>query len=771
MNKTILTFLVATVCLQAAAKDFVINAGQKVGIMFVPTSEPVAETALHMMQTDMSAVLSCDFFTTDDASQAQIITGIDSSHGIGSEGFHLWTEGGKLHVSGTDAHGLAYGLLEVSRLIGVSPWEWWADCTPLPLKQFRLKDGFSSSAAPQVRFRGIFINDEDWGIMPWATRQEPELAAEVLAGKYGKTSAKGIIGPKVNERIFQLLLRLRANYYWPAMHECTQPFFTIPGNREVAHRYGIYIGGSHCEPMACSTATEWPLRGVGKYNYVTNRDAVQQFWQTRLDAVKNQDIVYTIGMRGLHDGAMQGTRTMDDKVKYLQMAIDDQRQMLLNTVAPAKGQTGHIESVPQVFIPYKEVLDIYRNGLSVPDDVTLMWTDDNYGYIRQFPDAAERMRSGGNGVYYHASYWGRPHDYLWLSTTSPFLMRQQMETATEHGIQQVWLLNVGDIKPSEYIIEHWMDMAWLGTGSMPDERECIRRFMSREFGKKLGTQIADIMAEFYRLEYIHRAEFMGGTRTEESDRTYWALHHPIDGWTRSDADSRISAYSHLAKQVEALSLQVAADRRDAFFQLVKYPVQAAAMMNIKFLTTDRAESDRAYDSIVALTRTYNANPRWDGIMDMQPRKLTVFNRVAQPLTYPSAPVHASSRITLKPESGHQTFDGLGYNGDAVALKRGTTRMFTIRHSAQTDSICIELHLLPAHPTVDSRIAVSLKVQGGEAHDVEYQTYDRSEEWKQNVLRNQAIRTVTLPVKPGSRKTDVELTALTHGVVVDEIYWW
>ena len=223
-----------------------------------------------------------------------------------------------------------------------------------------LRAGYSTEQSPAVAYRGIFINDEDWGILPWSG---------------------GVIGPETNERIFQLMLRLRANYYWPAMHEVSQPFFTIPGNREMAHKYGIYIGGSHCEPMATSPAKEWEMRGVGDYNYVTNSEAVKNFWQERLEEVKGQDIVYTIGMRGLHDGSMQGTKTKEDKLRYLQQAIDDQREMLRSTV------NVDVASVPQVFVPYKEVLDIYRSGLQVPDDVTLMWTDDNYGYIRHFPDS------------------------------------------------------------------------------------------------------------------------------------------------------------------------------------------------------------------------------------------------------------------------------------------------------------------------------------------------------------------------------------------------
>lgn len=509
------------------------------------------------------------------------------------------------------------------------------------------------------------------------------------------------------------------------------------------------------------------MRGEGDYNYVSNREAVKAFWQRRLDEVKDQEIVYTIGMRGLHDGAMQGTRTMDEKVHYLQMAIDDQRRMLAATLQLSDEG---LASVPQVFVPYKEVLDIYRHGLRVPDDVTLMWTDDNYGYIRHFPDSTERRRKGGNGIYYHASYWGRPHDYLWLSTTSPYLMRWQMDEALSRGIDRMWILNVGDIKPAEYIIERWMDLAWNDGRGEPDEDAELRLFMSREFGKELGKQLAGVMSEYYRLAYIRRPEFMGGTRTEESDRTYWAQHRPIEGWTRHDADLRIQAYRQLSDRVEQLYRKVRADRRDAFFQLVKYPVQAAAQMNIKFLSATKAESDMAYDSIVSLSRTYNANPRWTGILDMQPRRLTVFNRVEQPLTYPARPEQPKQGINLdKIHSHHIT--GLGYDANALPLAKDESVEFDVRHDPEADTLYIELHLLPSHPVEGTAVAVEAGIGSHEPATLEYQTYDRSEEWKQNVLRNQAIRIAALPLPDHRSRHTIRIKALTPGVVIDQLYWW
>ena len=436
---SLLLLAVSTVSL--AATPFTIVSGKAVRLSMPQHRLPVLESAVAMFGGDVEAVFGDTLELVAD--NADIDVRIDTAVVKSPQGFRLHVDdSGCLNVTGHDSHGAAYGLLEVSRLFGVSPWEWWADATPQKRASFELPAGYTDSQAPSVEYRGIFINDEDWGLMPWSSMtMEPG-------------NLRGVIGPKTNEKIFQLLLRLRANYYWPAMHEVTEPFFLTPGNREMAARYGIYIGGSHCEPMASSTAVEWGRRGKGDYDYVNNSDSVLKFWEDRVRDVAGQEIVYTLGMRGVHDGAMNGAKTVDEQKAVLSRAIADQRELIARYV------DADVTKVPQVFIPYKEVLDVYRAGLDVPDDVTLMWCDDNYGYIRHFPTPDEQARSGGNGIYYHVSYWGRPHDYLWLGTFSPYLLYQQMSEAYRHGIRKMWVLNVGDIKPAEYQTELFLDMAW-----------------------------------------------------------------------------------------------------------------------------------------------------------------------------------------------------------------------------------------------------------------------------------------------------------------------
>lgn len=684
----------------------------------------VASTALEMLRHDIETVISGRVMMVTDSCKANIVMSLDSS--LPHEGFRLNVRKGKLHVAGADEHGLAYGMLELSRKMGVSPWEYWADCTVRTLDRFVLKEGFAETQHPAVAYRGIFINDEDWGLNPWATRQEPE--AWTL--KQGRI--KGAIGPKVNEKIFQLLLRLRANYYWPAMHECSQPFFTIAGNREMAAKYGIYIGGSHCEPMATSPAAEWELRGNGEYNYVTNREAVQDFWRERIREVHDQEIVYTIGMRGVHDGAMQGVKTDADKLTYLQMVIDDQRQMLART-------TGRdVRQIPQVFVPYKEVLDIYRSGLQVPEDVTLMWTDDNYGYIRYFPTALEQSRTGGNGLYYHASYWGRPHDYLWLNSMPLGLMENQLMSAYQNGIRRIWVLNVGDIKPAELQIEDFMDIAWNGT---PGGMEMFKR----EFGDEAGGEIISIMQRYMMQTALCKPEFMAGTRVEEADRAYWNTVRSMPGdWDKYSVKQRVECYQDISDRVEELYSRIPQDRKDAFFQLVKYPVQAAAQMSFKFLCPERCQE--AYDSIQSLTRIYNtvcAAGKWNGIISASPRNLPVFQRVT------------AQQLPQYPDRSPWT----------ECYRQGDEFHFSLPQ--RTDSVTLQIRLLPTHPIQGDTLAFAVRVDDGRWIECCYQTYGRSEEWKQNVLRGYAQRTIRVPVARDRDDHVIGFRPLTAGVTLWE----
>ena len=558
-NRILFSFLAwvaVIVSVQGKQKDFVLQSGQPVAIACSGSEAPVVRTSLDLLSRDLQTVLSATAHI--DTNTGNIIVGtIGQSKLIEQAGIDISalknkkqafmlavSEDGKLVVAGSDSHGTAYGILEISRLLGVSPWEWWADVTPEKKETFRLSGKFRELQSPSVEYRGIFINDEDWGLMPWSNKT------------YEPSDVKGEIGPRTNERIFELLLRLRANTYWPAMHECTLPFFLTKGNREAAKKYGIFMGASHCEPMACNAAGEWKIRGKGAYDYVNNSPAVYQFWENRVKEVAGQEILYTLGMRGVHDGKMQGAKTVEEQKAVLNRVFVDQRGLLEKYV------NKDVTQVPQVFIPYKEVLDIYHAGLQVPEDVTLMWCDDNYGYIRHFPTAEERARKGGNGVYYHVSYWGRPHDHLWLSTMSPSLIYQQMKQAYDQGIQKMWILNVGDIKPAEYQIELFMDMAWnpkqFNVSNLLDHP---RRFCAQQFGEDQADEAMRILNLY--------SKYNGRVTGEMLDRNTYNLE---TGEWKQVSDEYLKLEAEALRQYISLKPEY----KDAYKQLILFPVQAMA---------------------------------------------------------------------------------------------------------------------------------------------------------------------------------------------------
>ena len=758
---------------QICCAQFSLRSDQPVKLACDNAEEKVVQTALKLFIRDYQSVFSAS--AAVDARQGNIIVGTvgkspllkavsaDVSALIGKKQAFLLQvlPDGKLLVAGSDSHGTAYGIMELSRLIGVSPWEWWADVTSEKKISFVLPAEYQTLQSPSVEYRGIFINDEDWGLMPWSSQT------------YEPSDVKGHIGPKTNARIFELLLRLRANTYWPAMHECTLPFFLTEGNRKVAEEYGIFIGSSHCEPMVCSAAGEWRRRGQGDYDYVNNSASVYKFWEDRVKEVAQQGNIYTLGMRGVHDGQMQGAKTVAEQKAVLERVLKDQRGLLQKYV------NKDVTAIPQAFIPYKEVLDIYNAGLQVPDDVTLIWCDDNYGYIRHFPTAEERARKGGNGIYYHVSYWGRPHDYLWLGTFSPYLLHQQMKLAYDRGIQKMWVLNVGDIKPAEYQIELFLDMAW----NIDEVNEIgvtahLKSWLGREFGSNCAEELLPAMEAHYQLSYIRKPEFMGNTREEERDPKYKVIKDLP--WSEQTISERLRSYTVLSDVVERIESNIPADRQDAYFQLVKYPVQAAAQMNRKILTAqfarhskaDWRQSDAAFDSIASLTQQYNSlqNGKWNRMMDFQPRKLPVFKRVEH--TSATEPMMTDRKMLCKWNAMECTYgkpvpyEGLGYERKAAGIRKGSSLTFAFDDYGK-DSVEVEIRLLPSHPLDEKQLRFAISVDEAVPQTVSYETKGRSEEWKENVLRNQAIRKVTLPInKQASHK--LVITALDEGVVLDQV---
>nr|WP_247650956.1 glycosyl hydrolase 115 family protein [Sphingomonas sp. S2M10] len=529
------------------------------------------------------------------------------------------------------------------------------------------------SDAPSVQYRGIFLNDEDWGLQPWAAKTyEPEI---------------GDIGPKTYARIFELMWRLKANLIWPAMHESTKPFYQIPGNAETAKAYAIVVGTSHAEPMLRNNVREWDEKTQGPFNFFTNRDRMVDYWRRRVNEVKAYENVYTIGLLGKHDSALEGAASPEQALAATARAIDLQRGLL----ATAQGKLA--DQVPQVLTLYKEVLDIYRSGLKVPEDVTLVWPEDNYGYLHQLPTAEEQGRKGGSGLYYHISYWGRPHDYLWLATTHPGLIREQLDRAWQTGTRKLWVVNVGDIKPGEVLASYFLDLAFDATLLQKPVRAQLSAWATAQFGAQ-GPAIADILVDYYDLAWERKPEFMGFSTVEPETPIRIGDYVRTGG---EEAQARIARYQALLDKAETLAARMPEDRRDAFFQIVLYPVRGAAKLNERNLKLDlaalygrqgrasvnalAAQARAAHRVIVADTAAYNAQSggKWRGIMDMAPRRLAVFAEPPTPRStsprrpvrcrYPCARLHARQSRNALP---YRLWKGCGERLDDRGIGRRRT---------------------------------------------------------------------------------------------------
>lgn len=565
-------------------------------------------------------------------------------------------------IAGSDPRGTAFGVFTLSQKLGVSPWYWWADVSVKQQKTLTIQQPEFISKPPAVKFRGIFINDEDWGLQPWAAKTfEPETKD---------------IGPKTYAKVFELLLRLKANLIWPAMHPSTKAFFHYPQNKQVAEDYAIVIGTSHAEPMLRNNVDEWDEKTMGHFNYITNKEKVYNYWESRVKESTAIDALYTMGMRGVHDSGMEGIKSNKEAVPLLEQIIKDQRGLL------QKYRGKDAAAIPQVFTAYKEVLDIYDNGLKIPDDITLVWPDDNYGYIHRLNNEKEKARTGGSGVYYHASYWGRPHDYLWLGTTHPALMVEEMMKAWQTGANRLWVINVGDIKPLEYNMELFLDMAY-EAGKFKDSHQVrahLTQWASSIFGKDKARSIEKILWQYYQLAFERRPEFMGWSRTEPTTQTTTTEYNHF--YFGDEAQRRIDKYEALEKAVRALRVKMTAANAAAFYQLVYYPVMGASWMNKKFLYRDKAiyyakqhrlsakdyaaRSKAAYDSIIKETDHYNnllAGGKWKNMMSMKPRNLPVY----QEPVLPEITIDGTGGWSVAPEGSVTKDSSLVNAGDGITL--------------------------------------------------------------------------------------------------------
>ncbi len=523
-----------------------------------------------------------------------------------------------LVIAGSDRRGAAYGLFTLSELIGVSPWYWWADVPVKKHAALHVDAPPTYSQTPSVRYRGIFLNDEDWGLTPWASQTfEPE---------------RGNIGPRTYAKVCELLLRLKANYLAPAMHPVSTSFNQIPENKLVADTFAIVMGSTHCEPLLLNTASEWDTQTMGPWNYDKNKEGINRVLTQRVRENSPYENVYTLALRGLHDGAMSTTLPMHEKVRMLQQALLDQRRILAENIDRP------VETVPQAFTPYKEVLEIYSNGLELPDDITIVWPDDNYGYMKRLSGVREQQRTGRSGVYYHVSYLGVPHSYLWFSTTPPSLMYEELRKAYDTTADRLWLVNCGDLKGSEMQVSLFLDMAWdIGRFTADNVVTYPARWLAGIFGEAYYDRLEAMTREHLRLAFPRKPEYMGwGYHWNRFDHNCEQLTDTDFSFTNYDeAQRRLEAYRQLGARAEALLHEIGDEARPAFYQLVYYPLRGAELMNRMTLggqrnrwyarqgraatNAVRDEVQRCYDSLQVITRGYNSllGGKWNHMMSMR----------------------------------------------------------------------------------------------------------------------------------------------------------
>jgi len=700
-----------------------------------------------------------------------------------------------LVIAGSDRRGTAFGVYELSQAIGVSPWYWWADVTPTKKSALFVAAGTRRFGPPSVQYRGIFLNDEDWGLQPWAAKTfEPEV---------------GDIGPKTYAKICELLLRLKANTLWPAMHACTKAFNLYPQNKVVADDYAIVMGSSHAEPMLRNNLTEWTAPH-DQYNYLTNREGVRAYWEQRVQENGRYENIYTLGMRGIHDSAMQGPKTDPERIATLEQIFADQREMLAKYArpdvgAPLEGARGHpplsaigpataeatplqIEQIPQIFCAYKEVLSLYQQGLKVPDDVTIVWPDDNFGYIRNFAGAEEQKRRGGFGVYYHLSYLGAPLSYLWLETTPPALIWEEMDKAYDHGARKIWIVNVGDLKPAEIGTEFFLQMAWdIGRWRRDNLPDFLPAWAAREFGAKSADAVAGSLKLYYQLNFQRRPEHL----------QWWLPGQPARPSTLSVVEvfDRLNRFGTLQAMTDRARTTVPREKTTAYDELVGYPVRASTLANNRYFNGElgrKREATTADTELKAITRRFNeelAGGKWRGIMSAEPAddQWKSF-RIApwQQPAFPAAAVVPDKSRTISAEQFQavpgtgparwEQIPGLGAaifptTASAPDEKRlaVTAPRLTCSHEFPTaGAFEFTVHLLPTHPLEPGhglRLALGLDDDAPQA--VTCNVKDGSPEWAQGVLDNQVAVTVKLAV-PKAGRHEVRVYGVDPGVVLTRL---
>lgn len=574
--------------------------------------------------------------------------GIEGDNGkFHKEGYVLAEQEGALIITGTDRRGTVYGIYELSRQMGVSPWYFFADVPIKKKEEFVIAKNYHKSSYPSVEYRGIFINDEE------------EL--EVWSKKH---TSDDTIGPETYKHIFELLLRLKANFIWPAMH--VNSFNVNVENGRLADSMGIVVGTSHCDMLMRSNNREWNqwvqkkgYEGL-KYDFTIpgeNRERLIEYWQESVEQNKDFEVCYTVGMRGIHDSGFMTERIdrkditpeekQKEKTKLLENIIEIQRGIISCTLGDEKGK-----KALQSFVPYKEVMAMYDNGLKVPDNITTIWVDDNFGYMRRYPNAEERKRSGGHGLYYHASYWAHPGmSYLFFNSIPLAHIHNELRKSYESGIRKMWVLNVGALKPIEQEIDFFTNYAWnVGkeNGDIMDVKEYLEEWADYTFSGGFGRTIADICIKFARISNVRKVEHM---RFDIFSQTAYG----------DEAIRRLNDYKRLVKKANTIYTKLPEEEKAAFFEFVLMKLQAAYYIYASFYCADRSNLCFEQGKLQAADMYYKKAYKFDSykrrLIEYYNKKLVdgKWDGILTPENYPPPrtalfpPARPALRIEGKPE--------------------------------------------------------------------------------------------------------------------------
>ena len=442
-----------------------------------------------------------------------------------------------LVIAGSDKRGTIFGIYDLSAQIGVSPWYWWADVPVAHHDNVYVCRGRYSRGTPAVKYRGIFINDEAPALSGWSKE------------KFGG------FNHKFYEHVFELILRLQGNYLWPAMWGSAF-YDDDPESAKLADEYGVVIGTSHHEPLM-RAHDEWRRYGdKTEWNYEHNEAKLKEFWTEGIKRMGSNESVVTVGMRG--DGDMPMTEGAN--IALLEKIVADQRKIIADVTGKDPA------TVPQAWALYKEVQDYYDKGMTVPDDITLLLCDDNWGNIRKLPKLGDKPRAGGYGIYYHFDYVGGPRNYKWLNTNQISRVWEQMHLAYDYGVDRIWIVNVGDIKPMELPISFFLDYAW-APQNWPLEKlpDYTRLWATQQFGPEHAAEIADLLTKYTTYNARRKPELLG-------PETYSLVNF-------GEAQRVVDEYNTLAKEAEQVGKSLPSDAHDAYFQLVQWPVEACANLN------------------------------------------------------------------------------------------------------------------------------------------------------------------------------------------------